>query len=74
MAQITTVPLGNPVSQDAKDFKALFFVSFVLLLLVAMAAQLLFLEWRTWLPGAESEKSMIKAVRSGVYTFMSHLN
>ena len=74
MAEITTVPASNPALQDSKTYEALFFVSFVFVLLIALAAQVLFLKWRTWLPGAESEKSLIKGVRSGVYTFMSHLN
>lgn len=74
MAEITTFPAKPLASQDAKTFGALFLVSFVFVLLIALAAQLLFLEWRSWLPGAEGEKSLIKGVRSGVYTFMSHLN
>ena len=74
MAEITTVPVSNPALQDSKTYEALFFVSFVFVFLIALAAQVLFLKWRTWLPGAEGEKSLIKGVRSGVYTFMSHLN
>lgn len=73
MAVITTNPVRNPVLQEATTYKALFFVSFLFLFLIAIAAQALFLDWRTWLPGAESEKSLIKGVSSGVYTFMSHL-
>jgi light-harvesting complex 1 beta chain len=30
-------------------------------------------QWRSWLPGAEAEKSMIGGVKAAVYTFMSHL-
>ncbi|RZL36966.1 MAG: hypothetical protein EOP35_09885 [Rubrivivax sp.] len=74
MAEITTVPVSNPALQDSKAFEALFFMSFVFVFLIALAAQVLFLKWRTWLPGAEGEKSLIKGVRSGVYTFLSHLN
>lgn len=73
MTEITTMPARDPVSQEATTYKALFFISFVFLFLIAVAAQALFLDWRTWLPGAESEKSLIKGVSSGVYTFMSHL-
>ncbi len=74
MAQITNVPAGSDAEQDTKTYEALFIVSFVFVLFIALAAQVLFLKWRTWLPGAEGEKSLIKGVRSGVYTFMSHLN
>ncbi len=74
MAQITNLPAGSPAAQDTRTDEALFLVSFIFVLLIALAAQLLFLDWRTWLPGAECEKSLIKGVRAGVYTFMSHLN
>ncbi|MCZ8077420.1 MAG: hypothetical protein O9341_25140 [Paucibacter sp.] len=74
MANFTTVPVAAAALQDSRTYEALFFVSFVFVLLIALAAQLLFLQWRAWLPGAEGEKSLIKGVRTGVYTFMSHLN
>lgn len=74
MAEITTVPVNDAALQDSKAYEALFFVSFVFVLMIAVAAQLLLLKWRRWFPGAESEKSLIKGVRAGVYTFMSHLN
>ncbi|UXH78591.1 hypothetical protein [Roseateles amylovorans] len=74
MAQITTVPASSHAAQDTRTDEAVFLVSFIFVLLIALAAQMLFLEWRAWLPGAEGEKSLIKGVRSGVYTFMSHLN
>jgi len=74
MAHITHVAGSKFAPQDSKTYGALFLVSFVFLLVIALTAQVLFLEWRTWLPGAEGEKSLIKGVKSGVYTFMSHLN
>ncbi|MBT9455514.1 MAG: hypothetical protein IV097_02725 [Burkholderiaceae bacterium] len=74
MAEITTVPTTSPALQDSKAYEALFFLSFVVVLLIAIVGQVLFFKWRTWFPGAESEKSLIKGVRAGVYTFMSHLN
>lgn len=74
MAQITNLPAGSTAAQDTRTDAALFLVSFLFVLLIALAAQMLFLDWRTWLPGAEGEKSLIKGVRAGVYTFMSHLN
>ncbi len=52
----------------------LFVISTVFLTLVALVGQVLFLKWRDWIPGAESETSLFKSVRAGVYTFMSHLN
>jgi light-harvesting complex 1 beta chain len=41
--------------------------------LIAVLAQAGHWQWRSWLPGAESEKSLIGGVKAAVYTFMSHL-
>lgn len=48
-------------------------VTFCVFLLIAILAQMVALDWRSWLPGAESEKSLIGGVKAAVYTFMSHL-
>ena len=74
MVEIKTEPASHFMVQDSKAYDALFLVSFAFVLMIALAAQLLFLNWRTWLPGAEDEKSLISGVKAGVYTFMSHLN
>jgi light-harvesting complex 1 beta chain len=31
------------------------------------------LPWRSWLPGAEGNSSLLRDIRSAVYTLMSHL-
>jgi light-harvesting complex 1 beta chain len=74
MAEITNLTPMSPALQGSKGYEAVFVVSFLFLFLIALVAQLLFLRWRSWFPGAESEKSLIKGVRAGVYTFMSYLN
>jgi light-harvesting complex 1 beta chain len=51
----------------------LFAVLFAVFLTVALAASLLTLRWRAWLPGAEGERSLLGAVTSAVYTAMSHV-
>ncbi|MGE4241285.1 hypothetical protein [Ramlibacter sp.] len=58
---------------DARVFRGIFVVGFVVLLGVALVAELLNWRWRSWLPGAESEKSLIGGVKAAVYSFMSHL-
>jgi light-harvesting complex 1 beta chain len=58
---------------DSVAFNGIFVVSFVVLLVIALFAQLLTWKWRLWLPGAEGEKSLIHGVKSAVYTFMSYL-
>jgi light-harvesting complex 1 beta chain len=51
----------------------LFVVTFVVFLAVALAAQLLTLEWRAWFPGAEGEQSLVGGVKSAVYSVMSYI-
>lgn len=58
---------------DSRVFFGIFVVGFVVLLGIALVAQLLTWPWRSWLPGAESEKSLIGGVKAAVYSFMSHL-
>lgn len=55
---------------DSLALMAIFTAGFLLLLCVALAAQLFTLQWKSWLPGAENEKSMIGGVKAAVYTFM----
>lgn len=74
MAHHTTLPdHGHALHRGAAN-AVLFLLSFAVVLCVAVAAQLLFVKWRPWFPGAEGETSLIKGVRAGVYTFLSHLN
>ena len=74
MNGITQLAATGTPDGHAKTDLGLFALSFVLVLLVALFAQLMFLKWRPWFPGSESERSLIGGVKAGVYTFMSHLN
>jgi len=68
---------GSPqqvLKSDSKPFFGIFIVSFVVLLPIALVAQMLTWQWRPWFPGAEGEKSLIGGVKAAVYTFMSYLN
>ena len=73
MNDTTTRPLQELLKEDSKIFQVIFAVCFVMFLFLAIVAQTLTWEWRSWLPGAEAEKSLIGGVKVGVYTFMSHL-
>jgi light-harvesting complex 1 beta chain len=55
--------LSNPV----------FWIGFVLFLVIALVAEMLTIQWRAWLPGAEGDRSLIGGVTSAVYTFMSYI-
>ena len=70
----TTAALAIAPKKDAVPFNSIFVVSFFVFLLIALCAQMVALPWRSWLPGAEGQKSMVGGVRASVYTFMSYLN
>jgi light-harvesting complex 1 beta chain len=56
------------------DFKYFFVVLFFVFLALAIVGQMFFLNWRTWLPGAEGSQSMFGSVKSAVYTVISQLS
>jgi light-harvesting complex 1 beta chain len=58
---------------DRKAFFVIFAPAFVVFLAIALVGQTLGMQWRSWLPGAESVKSVTGGVKAAVYTFMSHL-
>jgi len=73
MADMTGTPLQKILKNDSKAFLGIFAVSFIVFLLIALLSQVMTLQWRSWLPGAEGEKSLIDGVKGAVYTFMSNL-
>jgi light-harvesting complex 1 beta chain len=65
----------DSVSQTPlKEFRYLYVVLFCVFLLLAMTGQMLFMDWRNWLPGAEGTRPMLGSVKSAVYTVISQLN
>jgi light-harvesting complex 1 beta chain len=65
----------SPVSQTPiKEYRYLFFVLFCVFTSLAMIGQVLFMEWRSWLPGAEGSRPMFESVKSAVYTVISQLS
>jgi light-harvesting complex 1 beta chain len=73
MNNTTNGSLQTILKNDSKVYLAIFAVSFCVFLLIAMLSQVMTLQWRSWLPGAEAEKSLIGGVKGAVYTFMSNL-
>jgi len=49
-------------------------VIFCVFMLLAVIGQLFYMNWRTWLPGAEGTGSMLGSVKSAVYTVISQLS
>lgn len=73
MTHAANPSLRQVLKNDSKTFVGIFLASFVVFLAVALMAQMLTWQWRSWLPGAEGEKTMIGGVKAAVYTAMSHL-
>jgi len=55
-------------------YRVIFVVIFCIFATLAVVGQLLALDWRTWLPGAEGTKTTLVSVKSAVYTVISQLN
>ena len=68
------LPHSHQVKRDNGAFWAIFAVSFLLFFAIALIAQMLGWQWRSWLPGAEGVKSLTGGVKAAVYTFMSYLS
>jgi light-harvesting complex 1 beta chain len=67
--------LTHSVAQTPhQEFRYLYVVLFCVFLLLAMMGQMLFMEWRNWLPGAEGTRPMYDSVKSAVYTVISQLS
>jgi light-harvesting complex 1 beta chain len=54
--------------------RTMFVMIFFVFMALAVVGQLLALNWRTWLPGAEGATTILVGVKSAVYTVISHLN
>ena len=48
-------------------------LSFVVIFSIALFGTLAGMQWRRWLPGAESCKSFFGGIRAAVYSFMSYI-
>ncbi|WP_395703237.1 hypothetical protein [Aquabacterium sp.] len=58
-------------ADDRWSFSVTLVAAFLLLLPIVLIAQVLTLHWRSWLPGAEGEQSLIGGVKASVYTFLA---
>lgn len=65
--------LQKLLKQESTTYYGIFAVCFVVFFVFALVAQVLTWQWRSWLPGAEEQKSLFGGVRAAVYTLMSHL-
>ena len=54
--------------------RLMFVLVFCVFMALAVVGQLLALNWRTWLPGAEGSTTTLVGVKSAVYTVISGLS
>lgn len=73
MSNHPTVMTNAVSAAESRSFGFIFVMVFPVFLVIAVFGQLLGLNWRTWLPGAEGVKSVFGAVKAAVYSFMSYL-
>jgi light-harvesting complex 1 beta chain len=73
MSTANTEPFKAGTPAFSAGFNLIFVLSFVVFLLVALAASATGLQWRQWFPGAEGDTSLFTGVKAAVYSFMSHL-
>jgi len=57
---------------ETVTLRMVFTLGFVVVLAIALVGSLTGMPWRSWLPGAESCKSLFGGVQAAVYSFMSH--
>jgi light-harvesting complex 1 beta chain len=69
----STLKSDDSHAVDGTLSPVVFVVGFAVFLVIALVAQMLTMQWRTWLPGAEGERSLIAGVKAAVYTFMSYI-
>jgi light-harvesting complex 1 beta chain len=74
MAYLHVQHAHNETQAPLKEFRYLYLVLFCVFLLLAMMGQMLFMDWRNWLPGAEGTQPMLGSVKSAVYTVISQLS
>ena len=54
--------------------RLMFVLVFCVFMALAVVGQLLAMNWRTWLPGAEGSATTLVGVKSAVYTVISGLS
>lgn len=70
---MTNTPLhtDKQLKDASLSFWLVFSLGFVLILTIALVGTMTGMPWRTWLPGAESCKSVFGGVQAAVYSIMS---
>ena len=73
MQQISHLNSRPQQKEFSIPFVVIFAITYAVFFVIAVAAQVLMLNWRSWFPGAENSRTIIGGVRAAVYTLMSQL-
>jgi len=73
MTDSASISVHGLMKGESRSFASIYAVSFVIILAIALVAQMLGWQWRSWLPGAEGIDSLYDGVKVAVYNFMSQL-
>ena len=74
MAQPNVSDLSFISDNHLNGYRLIFVLLFFVFMALAVFGQLLALNWRTWLPGAEGSATSWVGVKSAVYTVISQLS
>ena len=73
MQQISHLNSRPQQKEFSIPFVVIFAITYAVFFVIAVAAQVLMLNWRSWFPGAENSRTITGGVRAAVYTLMSQL-
>ena len=74
MAQVKQIDKSFISDSRLNGDRMMFVLVFCVFMALAVVGQLLALNWRTWLPGAEGSTTTLAGVNSAVYTVISGLS
>jgi light-harvesting complex 1 beta chain len=74
MAQVNQTDPTFISDSHLNGYRMIFVLMFCVFMALAVVGQLLALNWRTWLPGAEGSTTTLVGVKSAVYTVISQLS
>jgi len=68
----TSLQMDKHLKAESFTFRLIFSLGFIVIFSIAMVGSMTGMRWRSWLPGAESCKSVFGGVQAAIYSFMSH--
>ncbi len=73
MTNPNAVKTSNDPIDHYKGYWMIFVLLFTMFMVIAFIGQILFIDWRIWLPGAEKSMTMYEGVSASVHTVISQV-